>query len=253
MTYKRILDVFNHQIDTSLINEIEKKWYNKYGKIRDRFSIDSVSDYWKKHQKDHALEQYVSIDFIGFNEQKSCIIGNTLELYARFKISPLKGALDGLNAYVRFEQKKMNDDLALFFYQNKISITDRILSPRMKEIIFKILITDNSNSETRYTASKIIQSLSVKEIRIDDVYRNNKKIVNQIPESIKSYLENKNPNFNNAYIDDVIHELIDESYVQEYKYRNRAVDEILRQKDNLAMEYIDLIDRYYYLIPIDDN
>ena len=241
LTYRRILNIVYYKLDSNQIIEIQQKWKDKYGRIRERTNIDSISNYWAKYQKDNALEQYVSIDFAGFDKQKSSVLGKNFNLYARFKIIPLKGSLNELNAHVKFKQEDgLKDGLSLFWSENKISIHDEILNSKMKEVAFKALIIDDSKSGESYTTDQLIKNLNIEEIIIDNIYKSNKCLTVTIPKPIKSYWDNKDPSLNKAYIDDVIHELVNNSYIQEYKYINSNIEKILREKDSLAIKYLDL-------------
>lgn len=237
LTYQDIMNFMNFDLGKEWADSITLEWKHQYGDYRRSVNIDSISDFWKRQQEEMDPNKYVNIEFLGFNRENTKIYGKYMETEISFKIIPTNGNLDGVDFSWSLDFKKDKKNRLHYFVEgSSISYTKPIYHPisidkKINYILFEYEgMTDNQI--VHYILSNDV------DISIDRVYKDNELISNKVPESIVRYWKCSDSVLVNYYIDKIIEDLIDDSFVPEAQYIKSQIDAEFYQRFPIVFDYL---------------
>ncbi|MDO6518593.1 hypothetical protein [Zobellia uliginosa] len=251
LTYKQVYDFEKFSSDTiyfkPINDRVEKEWNEKYGGYE--VKVDSISNYWKKYKEENALEQYVNIELARIDKEYYSYSGGIKDVNLGFRLTPLKGKIDQLRFTYRIEAKiNKKEDNDLYTSLNLTLDKSRCLStsPFSKPVI---RYWKASYSDEKILKNKTLETFNrdyniyveIDQIRIDGKNKSNDDL--KVPESVEDYWKYQSGEY--LYIfddgtDEIVKEILGETYINKYGYRNQEIDKILKEKDPLAFEFLRL-------------
>lgn len=251
LTYGQVYDFEKFSSDTTYfkpINEkIEKEWKEKYGGYE--VKVDSISTYWKKYKEENALEQFVSIELARIDKEYYSYSGGIRDVNLGFRLIPLKGKIDQLRFGFKIEAKineKEDDNLYSSIYSALDKSWCLTTSPFSKPVI---RYWEASYSDEKIFKNKTLETfnrdyniyIEIDQIRVDGKNRSNDDL--NIPESVIDYWRYKSGEYLYLFddgTDEVVKDILGETYINKYDYRNQEIDKILKEKDPLTFEFLRL-------------
>ena len=235
LTYRRLYKFAKFAMDTTYFNPIEKKaekeWIENYNHYQ--LKVDSISDYWKEEKK--SLTQYVDIELVDMRKEYYSYSGDIKNVKLGFRLTPLKGTVETLWFRYQIEKKTDEEDgKNSYRYGNLCSEYTSFSKPILKyyEADYadeKILM--NETLETFLMDYNI--HIEVNMVGIDGIRKSFNDL--DIPQSVRDYWI-----WQDLYFDDVVKEFLNKDFLSKYEYQEREVEKILRKKDNLSFEFINL-------------
>ena len=235
LTYRRLYKFAKFAMDTTYFNPIEKKaekeWIENYNHYQ--LKVDSISDYWKEEKK--SLTQYVDIELVDMRKEYYSYSGDIKNVKLGFRLTPLKGTVETLWFRYQIEKKTDEEDgKSSYRYGNLCLEYTSFSKPILKyyEVDYtnkKILMDETL--ETFLTDYSV--HIEVDRIRTDGVSKSIDDL--NIPQSVQNYWRAPD-----LYFDDVVKEFLNKDFLSKYEYKGREVEKILRKKDSLSFEFINL-------------
>ena len=248
LNYKRIQELqefyYNFYLDTvkfkAEYEKIEQNWKSKFGNCEQK--ADSIIDYWAKYKNENSINNYVKIELVDIDKEYYSYSNDIKQVNLGFKFTPLKGKVDQL-IFKYIIKAKINE-----FDTNDIySILDwnrcRLSQPITKQF--------TGYYEADYDDEKILKGHSISTfnrdynifIELDDIRINDKNFSDDnlgIPESITDYWRYGEDFMKSYYKEKIISEFVDNNYISNYEYFDNEVNKLIRSKDELAFDFIQL-------------
>ncbi len=245
LTYKRVHELVLLSIDTTFLNPQKeiffREWQNKFLPILE--DIDSTSNYWKDFRDENSLEKYVDIELVSIDKEYYSYSYGIKNINLGFRLTPLKGKIDQMRFSYLITSKLEEDDKTSY-----LSILDknwcRMSRPFSKPTVryWKADYSDEKklesrNVETLFRDYNVL--IKIDEIRIDGFNLNEESL--NIPKSIKNYWKYEDLDYlSDLYAEDVASELLGKKYHAKSQYVNSKVDSIIKSKDSIAYNFLNL-------------
>jgi hypothetical protein len=249
LTYKRIHDFAKFSSDTSYFKPIDerikKDWSEKYGRYQAK--VDSISNYWKNFKNENSLEQYVKVELAQLDKEYYSYSGGIRNVNLGFRLTPLKGQVDQIRFSYRIEAK-INEKDKENIYESIYSAFDKswclMTSPLLKPVV--------RYWEANYSNEKILSDKTLETffrdyniyIEIDEIRKDGKNMSSDdlnIPKSIMRHWEYENrESLKDLYVKNIIKEILDEEYLDEYEYNIQEKGKILKEKDPVVFDFVRL-------------
>jgi hypothetical protein len=243
LTYAQIQEYLLFSTDTTYFNpkyeRFEKEWNEKFGIYRDQ--VDSVSNYWKKLIEDNSIEQYIKIELVKIDKEYYSYDNDVRSVNLGFRLTPLKGKIEqvvfGYSIEAKINEKEKDDIYSSILDKSWCRATSPFSSPIVRYW------------EADYTNENILKYKSLKTFLRDynihiEVDKIRKDGINMsvddldIPQALKSHWKyENNESFPDLYFGDVVKEVLNEEYLEEYEYFGKEKDKILKEKFPLVFEF----------------
>lgn len=249
LTYAEVDDYLKFSRDTTYfkpINKrIEKEWNEKYGIYEKK--VDSISNFWKKYKRENSLEQYAKVELARIDKEYYTYSGGIRNVKLGFRLIPLKGKIDQIRFGYSIEAKinEREDENAYSSIYSSLNKSWCLTTNPFSKPVVRYWEANYSNEEI--LKSKTLETfnrdyniyIEVDEIRKDGVNMSNDDL--NIPQSITNHWEYENKEYlEDLYVEDVIEEVLGKTYMSQYEYWNQEVGKILKEKDPLVFEFINL-------------
>ena len=247
LTYSRLQSFVRFASDTSYFNSesrnLSNEWYLIYGDYLSK--VDSISEYWKEYKSKNTIEQYVKIELVEIDKEYYTYSNDIKNVNLGFKLTPLKGKIDQMTFEYRIKPKLDEDDEDIESLLSVFNTSRCIMSRPFSKPTVRYWEVD-------YKHEKILESRNINSflrdyniyIEVDEIRKNGVNMSDDdlnIPKSVERYWEYENREYlSNFYAGDVIKELIFEDYIPEYEYIMQETQKILKEKDLLCFEFLEL-------------
>ena len=256
LTYSRIHKYNKLAADTSYFKQFKYKfqgdWQKKYSFYL--LKVDSVLDYWGKYRKENSLENYVRIELADIKKNYYDFLGNLESISLGFRLTPLKGTIEQLSFSYKIESimpsEKIEVDSSISSVHSGSAMSWCLsTTPFSKPIVKYWKVNDKYEALLKerdlqfvlknYNIVTEVEKIKVgaKNISIADLH---------IPGSIVEFGHLKPdsilPGLKNDYHrEEIIKELLYTYYVGESEYVDRKIDSILKRKDPLSHDFMNLL------------
>ena len=249
LTWEDINDYFT-SIDTISWDYASKKFEKEYSNTFNenlKKGIEYVEEWEAKKieiEKKNDLDKYIKIDLIRIKTDYYTYTGGVEDVWFTFKLTPLLGKIQQLtwriNPTPKIKGKSFTDDTF-----NLLDSQGYIYSRPFTKAI-------NGRYSASYSHREMAEGRSVKSflrdynlnLKISKVRVNGENIEFQkidLPYEVKYYIKykkEKNIGMQNIYLESIVKEYIDESFVSKYDFISSKVDSIKKEKFPLEYSFL---------------
>ena len=239
ITYNDLKKYKKKSSDTIFINKLTKTFKEEYKQLYPDYSsqVDSIMNYWREYKEQNKLEAYVKIEFAELWKEYYTYSGDVREVNVGFRITPLKGTIEQLDFRYDITSKISNSKTIGLYEGNRCLASSPIHSS-------KILYWEADYSDEKYLKNKTNTEIKrdydflieIVEVRIDGENLNEK--LEAIPHSVNMALKFCSE-ANNYYADDIIKELVDNTYKSFNDFASSKYDEALRKIDPNVYDFLE--------------
>ncbi len=252
ITYNRLHNylttIDSPQLKSPLVTQLRERWEKMYNDHL--VQADTIIKEWREYLYSHSADSLVKIEFDGIEVERIRNAQQQIDtlLKVKIKITPLKFAIDSLIANYNFTTashhngtvKNAPDDSIRI---NPLTINKKLKEPRSLKLypdlpkdIKEKLIANDSTIVFNYT--------------LFDIYAGGKSYITDslladMPKSVQTYLlaekyaEDTAPVFDHKfYIENIIKELVNESFISQSAYIKINSEHYYREIDSLVFNFI---------------
>lgn len=251
LTYKQLhkfLKKYNDPAYTDKLKaEYGQDWKKEYGALFDR--VDSIDAYWKQYFTDHQLSSFVAVEWIRLDKNHpDLFLGGTR---VTFRITPLKGRIEELDAYFGLVPKGSQPFYT--YYQttgrNHLHIDAPFSQPVTEQAYlsfnsaFDIDVSDLQSMNLSELATKYNFDVDLTRIKKDGEYLTPVQAWTAVPDPVREMWNQRNKDSWNEfskdlYYADIVKALIDPAYIPQHEYIAERVREHFYDLDPLAAKFV---------------
>jgi hypothetical protein len=238
ITYRRLFKYFKYLQDTTYWKPLHEKWKteweSEYGQYMTK--ADSVLNYWKQYLAENSLDKYVKVELAQIDKEYHDYTGELKEVNLGFLLTPLQGTIETIIFKYRYETKIDGDSK---YYKGNCISTSPFSSSTV--IYGGVSYLDRDDFEGK-NVETFLRDYNLY-IKITDIRKDGVNISADdfyIPEVIYDYFDyGENDDFmRNFYKENVIKELINKDYLQEWQFSNEKEVELWEKKDKRCFDFL---------------